>query len=438
MKNVAKYFQQLGTPIGYIQLDSWWYPKGSANSWQGSGTDRGGEYLYEGDATLFPNGLAAFQQSLGLPLITHARWVDSSSPYRSMYKMSANVSIDPAFWTKIASYLKNSGVATYEQDWLNINALPSTSNLTDQDAFTDNMAQAMATAGISIQYCMGLPRFYLQASKYQNLVTARASEDGFVRARWRNFFYTSRLAWSMGLWPWTDVFMSSQHDNLLLSTMTGGMMGVGDPINGADKASIMRAIRPDGALIKPDAPILLTDKTIIAEAQGQTNPSMATTYSAHTGGRTTYVFGFTSSSASLSFTPAELGYTGSVYVYDVNKQTGRLLTAMQANADTISDTAYYVVSPVGQSGIAFLGEQGKLAPLGSKRISDWSDDGMLSVSVLFASGETSVTLTGYAPSAPVAMADTGTVGAVQYDASSKRFTVSVSPSGSSASLKLHL
>jgi hypothetical protein len=125
-------------------------------------------------------------------------------------------------------------------------------------------------------------------------------------------------------------------------------------------------------------------------------------------------------------------------VYDVNKQSGRLLTAMQANADTISDTAYYVVAPVGKSGIAFLGEQGKIAPLGNKRISDWSDDGTLSVSVLFASGEASVTLTGYAPSAPVATADTGTVGAVQYDATSKRFTVPVSAAGSSASLKLHL
>jgi hypothetical protein len=296
----------------------------------------------------------------------------------------------------------------------------------------------MAAAGISIQYCMALPRFYLQASKYQNLVTARASEDGFSRGNWRNFFYTARLAWSMGLWPWTDVFMSNQHDNLLLSTMTGGMMGVGDAINGADKASIMRAIRADGTIIKPDVPILLTDRTIIAEAQGKTNPSMATTYSDHTGGRTTYVFGFTSSSASLSFTPAELGYSGSVYVYDVNNKSGRLLTAMQANADTISDTAYYVVAPVGQSGIAFLGEQGKLAPLASKRISDWSDNGTLSVSVLFAAGETSVTLTGYAPSAPTATAESGTVGSLQYDATSKRFTVLVSSAGTSASLKLHL
>jgi hypothetical protein len=400
--------------------------------------NRGGEYLYQADTTLFPSGLASFQQSLGVPLITHARWIDTASPYRSMYKMSGNVSTDPAFWSKIASYLKSSGVTTYEQDWLNQLALPSTSNLTDQDAFTDNMAQAMASAGVNIQYCMGLPRHYLQSTKYQNLVTARVNDDGFSRNRWRVFFYTSRLAWSMGLWPWSDVFMSNQHDNLLLSTLTGGMMGVGDPINGADKASIMRAIRADGVLIKPDVPILLMDRTIVAEAQGKTDPSIATTYSQHTGGRTTYVFGFTSSSTSMSFTPAELGYSGSVYAYDVNHGTGRLLTAAQANTDTISDTAYYIVAPVGASGIAFLGEQGKLASTGAKRITDWSDDGTLAVSVTFASGETSVTLMGYAPSAPTATADTGGVGTVQYDSATKRFTVSVSPSGSSATVKLHI
>jgi hypothetical protein len=438
LKNVRSYFQQQGIPISYVQLDSWWYPKGSSNSWQGNGTDRGGEYMYQADSTLFPSGLGSFQQSLGIPLVTHARWIDTASPYRSMYKMSNNVSIDPAFWNSIGSYLKANGVVTYEQDWLNQNALPITTNLTDQDAFLDNMAQGMAASGINIQYCMGLPRHYMQSSKYQNVVTARVSNDRFGRNQWRAFFYTSRLAWSMGVWPWTDTFMSSEHDNLLLATMSGGIVGVGDPINGADRASIQRAIRTDGALVKPDAPILLLDRSIIAEAQGHTSPSLASTYSEHTGGRTTYVFAFADSSASVSFTPAELGYSGSVYVYDVNHASGRLLTASQANTDTVSDTAYYIVAPMGASGIAFLGEQGKLAAAGKKRITDWSDDGTLTVSVAFAAGEKSVTLAGYAASAPTATADMGAVGAVQYESAAKRFTVAVMPTGTSAIVKLHL
>ncbi|MEO7034516.1 MAG: hypothetical protein ABI548_11465, partial [Polyangiaceae bacterium] len=88
--------------------------------------------------------------------------------------------------------------------------------------------------------------------------------------------------------------------------------------------------------------------------------------------------------------------------------------------------------------IAFLGEKDKLASTGKKRILDWSDDGTLSVSVVFASGESSVTLSGYAPSAPTATATSGAVGSVQYDSAQKRFTLAVMPSASAASIRLHL
>jgi len=89
-------------------------------------------------------------------------------------------------------------------------------------------------------------------------------------------------------------------------------------------------------------------------------------------------------------------------------------------------------------GIGFLGEPGKVAAAGKKRITDWSDDGTLTVSVAFAAGEKSVTIAGYAASAPVASADSGAVGAVQYDGAKKQFSVSVMPTGMSAIVKLHL
>ena len=67
-------FTAHGLPLGYLQLDSWWYPKGSSDTWQGNGTLRGGEYVYRAAPDLFPNGLAAFGKQIGLPLVTHARW----------------------------------------------------------------------------------------------------------------------------------------------------------------------------------------------------------------------------------------------------------------------------------------------------------------------------------------------------------------------------
>jgi hypothetical protein len=111
---VANSFKHEGIPLGYMQLDSWWYPKGSSDSWQGNGAYRGGIYTYSAAPALFPNGLHAFQHQLGLPLVTHSRWIDTSSPYRKEYAMSNNVSIDPRYWNMIGPYLHNRGAITYE------------------------------------------------------------------------------------------------------------------------------------------------------------------------------------------------------------------------------------------------------------------------------------------------------------------------------------
>jgi hypothetical protein len=147
---VANSFKQKGIPLGYMQLDSWWYPKGSSDTWQGNGENRGGIYLYVAAPELFPNGLHAFQQQLGLPLVTHARWIDTSSPYRTQYLMSNNVSIDPKYWNMVASYLQNGGAISYEQDWLDSRATTLT-NLTDPNAYLGDMASSMATSGLTIQ-----------------------------------------------------------------------------------------------------------------------------------------------------------------------------------------------------------------------------------------------------------------------------------------------
>jgi hypothetical protein len=438
LTQVRDYFQQLGTPIGYLQLDSWWYRKGATGDWQGAGTNRGGTYLYEADATLFPAGLPAFQQSLALPLVTHNRWIDTVSPYRSRFTMSNNVSTDPAFWAEIAAYIKAAGTITYEQDWLNENALPATNNLVDQDAFMDNMAGAMAAVGINIQYCMPLPKHYLQSTKYPNVTTSRVSNDRFNRNRWKSFLYGSRLASAVGEWPWSDVFRSSERDNLLLSTLSAGMVGIGDALNTANRANLLRAMRSDGTLVKPDLPIVQIDRTIVDDARAVSAPTIATTSSSHPGGTTTYLFAFTDvGSIAATFRPADLGYTGDVYVYDVNRAVGRVTPVAATYSDTITDTAYYVVAPIGRSGMAFLGDAGKFASVGKQRIPTWSDTGTLTATVTFAPGET-VTLHGYAPSAPTATATTGTAGAVTFDATNRRFTVLVSPAGGTATITLRL
>jgi hypothetical protein len=290
-----------------------------------------------------------------------------------------------------------------------------------------------------MQYCMPLPRHDLQGSKYPNLTTTRVSVDRFSSPRYVDFLYVSLLTSSLGAWPWTDTFNSTETYNLLLSTLSAGMVGVGDEIGTASASNLAQAIRPDGVIVKPDVPVVPLDQTFLDQASGVDTPLVAATFTDFGGLRVSYVYAFNvGTSVSASFTPAALGYTGQVVVFNYFQNIAKVVDASAAyTEDLVNGSSYYVVVPVGPSGIGFLGDQGKFVSLGKKRISQASDNGTLSVSVAFASGETSVTLHGYAASQPAATASAGSVGAVTWDAGTKMFTVPVTPASGAATIALH-
>lgn len=435
LASVSSAFSQLGMPLAYVQLDSWWYPKGSQELW----TDKAdGQFTYTADTTLLPDGLPSLHQSLGMPLVTHARWIDPSSPYAAEYTMSGHVSTDPAYWAETASYLVAGGVTVYEQDWLNQNALPVTTNLTDQAAFMDTMASAMATAGIDIQYCMPLPRHYLQGSKYPNVTTTRVSVDRFSSPRYEDFLFTSLLSSSLGAWPWVDTFNSPETDNLLLATLSAGMVGVGDQIGTSNLTNLLQAARSDGVIVKPDAPIVPLDQTFLNLANGVDTPVVAATYSDFGTLRASYVYAFAlGTSVSASFTPASLGYSGQVFVWSYFANAGTLTASTATYTENLNNGSVYdVVVPVGPSGIALVGDQGKFVSLGKKRVTALADNGTLTAALSFAAKETSVTLHGYASAQPTVTASVGSVGAVTWSANTHLFTFDVMPSGGGAMIAM--
>jgi hypothetical protein len=435
-------------PVRYLQLDSWWYEK-SSTSYDGTvGRTKnpdlpagpwnryGGLLRYRADPFLFPHGLADFQKEIGLPLITHNRWIDLASPYRQAYRISGVAAVDPRFWSRIMGYLAASGVATYEQDWLDriYNYSPKLGSTPGLGAaFTGDMARAARARGLTLQYCMPLPRYFLQGARYDNLTTIRVSDDRFQRSRWDNFLYVSRLAGALGIWPWTDVFMSRETDNLLLATLSGGMVGVGDALGAEDKANLLRSVRPDGVIVKPDAPIVPADAVYLADAaaRGDT-PMLAWTYTDHGPLRTAYVFTYRrhGPDGRVRIAPDAFGLRGPAVVCDPRTGTLRRLAAGGSFVETLPErgTAYFVIAPVGPSGIAFFGDQGKFVTDGRQRIAALSDaGGRVGATVRFAAGEASVRLFGWAPRAPRVEALAGSAGAVAYDAATGRFEVSVSP-----------
>jgi hypothetical protein len=417
-------FDQLGLHAGYMQLDSWFYPKGATDTWDGAG----GIYEYLAAPALFPQGLAGFQQSLNLPLVTHARWIDPASPYHAMYAMSNNVITDPAYWAATASYLAGSGVATYEQDWLDVNALPLL-NLTDGDGFLGNMAASMAQQGLTMQYCMPLPRHLLQSSKYNNLSTVRVSNDRFDSTKWAPFLYASRFASAMGIWPFTDVFMSSETGNLLLATLSAGPIGIGDPIGSLNAANLLHAVRADGVIVKPDVPLTPIDSSYTKTLAQPDAPQIDATWTDFGSLRTEYIFAWVSGAGNnATFGMSELGVTQQTYLYDYFASAGQLVNPSDTIAQTIPNNyLYWIAAPIGPSGIAVIGDTAQFVTMGKKRIPQMTDNGEVSLTVSFASGEQTRSILGYAPARPIVRAQQGTANLTSWDASTGLFRLSLSP-----------
>jgi hypothetical protein len=420
-------FDGLGLPIGYMQLDSWFYPKGPTADWQNRG---GGIYTYNGSPAIFEPTIAALDRKLTIPLMTHARWIDADSPYRQSFKISGNVATDPLYWDALGKFMQSSGVATYEQDWLSDQA-HADFNLTDPEAFMNNMAAGTAKYGITMQYCMAQPRHFLAGSKFSNLSSIRTSEDRFDRVRWTNFLFGARLASSVGIWPFSDVFMSTEPDNLLVATLSAGPLGIGDALGAVNAANLLKAVRADGVIVKPDAPLLPLDACFLSKSAGADTPIVSTTYSDFGGGlRQNYVFAYNEGNNTIaSFALADLGITGESYVYNYFTNAG----AVHGASDTISEPlgngrSYYVVSPIGGTGMAILGDLDQFVPLGKKRVSQLIDDGWaIHMTVQFAAGESQRVIQGYAPAVPAVLALAGNA-QITYEPATQIFKMTVQPS----------
>ena len=434
---VRSYFASLGVPLAYMQLDSWWYPKGPERIVERQ--SRRPVHLHRR-----PDRLAATART-----VLQRPWASRSSRTRAGLTPRAPTAPNtrcrttsrptPPTGRASPSSIAASGVTVYEQDWLNQAALPITTNLPDQDAFKDHMAAAMAAAHVDMQYCMPLPRHYLQGSKYPNLTTTRVSVDRFSSPRYVDFLFTSLLTSSLGAWPWSDTFNSPETDNLLLSTLSAGMVGVGDATGSASVTNLLQAVRPDGVIVKPDVPIVPIDQTFLDQASGDGAPLVAAARTDFGAGLSAaYVYAFTvGAGTTATFAPSALGLSGEVYVYDYFQGTGAAVDAAGPYAQALPNgSAYDVVVPIGPSGIAFLGDQGKFVSLGKKRIPSVTDNGTLAVTVAFAPGEAMVTLHGYATAAPTVSATTGAVGAVTWSAPTGLFSFPVMPASGAASLTL--
>jgi hypothetical protein len=219
---------------------------------------------------------------------------------------------------------------------------------------------------------------------------------------------------------------------MLLATLSAGPVGIGDAIGKENKANIFKSVRTDGVIVKPDVPCVPLDQCYVADAANRGEPLLAATCTSHGGLRTSYVFAFNrnrTQAKSAQFTPAELGNTGKVCLYD--SAAGTLAPLASDAPFTVSlppnAARFYIVAPVGAGGIAFFGDSGKFVSTGKQRISELKDQpGKLTAAVLFANGEKTVALHGYAGAKPSLAVQNGTASEVTFDPATRHFTVELS------------
>jgi hypothetical protein len=291
------------------------------------------------------------------------------------------------------------------------------------------MAGAMAQQNVTVQYCMPTARHFLQSARYGNVTSIRASEDRFGSTRWRSFLYASRLASALGVWPFTDVLMSTETDNLLLATLSAGPVGIGDRIGTMNTGNLLRSIRRDGVIVKPDVPLTPLDGSFLSDSQNLLAPIVSSTYSDFGGLKAYYLFAFPQGSNTQAvFRLSDLGVTQPVYLYNYANGTGRIVEPWEVLNESIDGAwIYQVAAPIGSSGIAVIGDTGQFVTLGKKRVTQLTDDGTVHLSVAFAAGESSRTIEGYSPNLPAISAGEGQIGAMTYDPATHRFTVLVMP-----------
>jgi hypothetical protein len=344
----------------------------------------------------------------------------------------ANVVLDPVFWKSTSQYLADAGVVTYQRDWLDHNTAAEL-NLTNPRSFLGNMSEAMLSKGITVQHCMPLPSHYMASRQYSNVPTIRTSLDRFDREKWDSFLYDSRLATAVGLWPWTDVFFSNELPNLILSTLSAGPVGVGDAWGEANAHNLAAAVRTDGLIVKADSPLLPINLMYASDALNERAPMVAMSENAFGNQRASRVFAHprSASQESVAVPLSSLEMTEPVFAYDWVTHNGGVIPdrgSLRMNFTDGSD--YQTLSPVNRQGLALLGDTEKIVSLGKQRFAAIDDHGTLRVTIKFARGEDTLTISGYASHRPKFKALQGKLNDTSYDPQTKIFRAQTAPAGS--------
>lgn len=273
LKAVINYFRKQGIPLKYLQIDSWWYPKGKD----------GGALEYVEDSSMGIN-LRKLCNDFKVKLIgVHLRWLSSESPYLKRYRAFVRNDITcienlENFFKDLAISLKKKGVYMVRHDWLTvIRELCKEIYMCRPEGverYLDAFLKSLKSYGLTAEICM--PDFYhiLPLVKHNNVLMIRSSED-YGQALPKQYLlyqnaYLSTLFNILGIAPFFDVFITSNwhaYADILSRTLMFSPIAIGDPIDedplwirGISIELLRKFFDPNWKLLRPEKPSMLSDE----------------------------------------------------------------------------------------------------------------------------------------------------------------------------------
>ncbi|KAK3085506.1 hypothetical protein FSP39_004325 [Pinctada imbricata] len=282
-EEVQKYSMLEKIPYKYVQLDSWWYYKGhdaAVKNWTAR-TD------------IFPKGIKYLQEKTKWPIAAHNRYWSTDTDYAKknggkynfIVESMTSLPDDQQFWIDLLTDAKKWGLILYEQDWLNVQVLHLSALQEDISLGTrwlTQMGTAAEQLGLTIQYCMSLPRHALQSLTIPTVTQARVSNDYHPgNEQWR-IGISSMFAHALGLAPFKDTFWTTKTQpgnprygvsdepnhrlEIAVATLSAGPIGPGDKVNHTDVEFLKRCCDTDGTILKGTSPATAIDRQIIKMA----------------------------------------------------------------------------------------------------------------------------------------------------------------------------
>ncbi|XP_078674668.1 uncharacterized protein LOC144912809 [Branchiostoma floridae x Branchiostoma belcheri] len=282
MVDAMAYAKEVGIPYRYLQLDSWWYYKGAG----------GGVKTWDARPDVFPSGLRALYEKIGLPIVAHNRYWAKDTTYAKqnggnysfIVEKQLSIPTDMMFWDDLFTQSREWGLIVYEQDWLDVEfkGLQATlSSISLGKQWLMQFGQAASSHDLNIQYCMANPRHALQSVQIPAVTQARVSADYHPgNEQWR-IGIGSIMAHALGVRPFKDTFWSTSNQTgspyghatepyprlqAAVASLSAGPVGPSDMVKGADVKLIMRSCNAEGLLLKPSRPATAIDLQIAQKA----------------------------------------------------------------------------------------------------------------------------------------------------------------------------